>query len=637
MSEIHFVSVTVSAALVMSVVLTSPAHAQRAINDLRPIERAYPFQGAYLGQGYDYVTGRFLPTICVTGGDEALPTQSASANYKLLEDKETLFESMKLSAEGSYDAGAASASIKAEYAKSVTIDHVRRNVLANIESMNGGKQLIPAASKASLLINTLLANEIANDTKAGSTTAKFRAKCGDGFVAAIRHGVRYHLVFSYKLDAEEIQESLKVEASGKYGAAKAKASMERIKTKKGSAAQTEVSYLSDGGGKKELPIDAAGAIEWIKTSVNVGKDDVSPLEVVVMPYSTIPDFSEKLRSRALPSADMQYLGSHYWRIVDLLGLYTAAVNAPASYYRPFMTPQQVSDSADALRSAAFCIPEILNYCAATGKCQSDDIERWAKSEKPEYCRAAIPGGSESEEQAQRKTEVARLIFGTQYLRRVANIAAANSVSPPFSVQGLKALQPVTAAPLIAAAAANEAADKKSPFVSALIVADKADEPWDSSPYDVYLQFLVRAPLKRDWTDNKQGLKPSDEVQLIIDYCKGQDLACGSLTYPAFSQNSPNADTVKLINEAVAMYLARVKLASISNAMCDIELSHPLCLTPNQLIGYVQDGNNFRNVRNGNAGAFVALVTPQAPAKPPRKEPPPPRCGAKPSGAACPPT
>ena len=185
------------------------------------------------------MSGRWLSANCVLGNADTLPTQSASANYKILEDKEQLFESMKVSAEAGAEFGAAGASVKTEFVKSVTIDHVRRNVLANIEAMNGGHQLLPLTGKVSPQINPLLAPDIAEDTKAGSKTNKFRTKCGDGYVAAIRHGVRYHLVFSYRLDAEELQETLQIEASAKYGPAKAKASMEKIRKKTGSTADTQ--------------------------------------------------------------------------------------------------------------------------------------------------------------------------------------------------------------------------------------------------------------------------------------------------------------------------------------------------------------------------------------------------------------
>ena len=132
---------------------------------------------------------------------------------------------------------------------------------------------------------------------------------------------------------------------------------------------------------------------------------------------------------------MRSLATHYWRLIDLGALYTAAVNSPANFYTPYMSLQEVSDSADSLRLAALCVPEILQYCAMSGNCSKNDIVKWIVTTSKTCKAVASLDLGDDDTTRRQKSAVARFVFGSQFLRNLAdetnkrNSAGGKSLAP----------------------------------------------------------------------------------------------------------------------------------------------------------------------------------------------------------------
>ncbi|MDF2461982.1 MAG: hypothetical protein K0Q43_217 [Ramlibacter sp.] len=549
--------------------------APAGISDLMPFKVEYPDGGVILGAGYDMVSGRWLNSRCVQGVADVLQASELTAEYSDLQDREQLMDALKVSASGGVGFGAAGASASVEFSRKVTIDHVRRNVLANLLSMRGGQILVPPPDAMRLALH---------ESSKKLTLVAFRQECGDGFVSAIRHGARRAMVFTYAMDSKEIQESLKASAEGSYGPAQGKASMERLRESKDLRAQTKVAMFGKGGNSAPLPVTAASAIAYIENFGDFKASEAAPLEVVVTPYSALADVPAALRAGRLPGAAARALSAQYSRFTDLHEHYVAAAHSPSKFYHPFVQQAELGIYAEGIKNAAFCTAEMLTTCAldkgSDGQCGEKRLLELVK-DKP-YCEPVAKPDTE-------KTTVDWITTELVLGRKQGEPSVAQRSARSAKVAGAQLVVAAQSTPL-------------------------PDLP--RSRFDVYLEYFARAPLKRQHLAGKLG--PSDEVGLALDYCKAESLPCQKLEYPALEKDQVAGADQVLAFDALHGYLVHVKLAQLAGAGCSLSLSHPFCQAPDTLPVYVPKLATF-----GISRGFLALSNPAAPTTP-KTTPRPPR-------------
>jgi len=560
----------------------------RTYFDVLPQVVGYPPDGAVLGQAYDLVLQRKLPTICVRGASGPLGAGDLQAQYSDLHDREQLFESLKVSASASFGgAGSLGGSASVDYSKSVKIEHERRNILATINLLRGGEQMVPASGASSVRLTSdarAIANKSAGNSWSQSPdTQAFRKLCGDGYVAAVRSGSRLNLVFSYAMDSSEIKETLNAQASGSYGPISAKAGIDRIREDKKNSKRTHVSVFQLGGNQQKLPVSAQEALEMISGFGSFEKDSAVPLELVVVPYRVLPDYPDALRVQPLPDAGVRGLAAHYWRLSDLSALYARATAMPRSYYHAFLPQDGTARGARVLREAARCVAAMADRCAQEGKCTLEgllEIEAVRNS-----CGA---------------TNKARIMAGEIQEDEVPLILSLVVGTPGADMsrerrRGIDAWWKH----------ANEAHHAR--------VRDrqKAD-----SPYDVYYAYLARTPWLR--SVNEKGVPDSrDFTKLVEEYCRAQLRDCDvvNLNKLGDTLNSGELENAKKI---FSSFIINHRLASVSAAICEQSLSHPMCQLPDDLPIYLKD--RFAPI-DINFGPERGFIRPAA-SPPPAPEPTP---------------
>jgi hypothetical protein len=573
-------------ALMLSGCFTGVSLAQRTLNDAAPIVVGYPIQGAVLGQAYDFVSGQWLPTRCVDGISVPLGASELRAKYTDLQDREQIFDSLKLSAEASVNTIAlSSAKINVDFAKSVDINRERRNILAVLDAMRGGTQLTPAIGQYAIRLSPEAKVLAANDVKAGTT--KFRAMCGDGYVATVRAGAKIRLVFSTAIDKSDIEQSLKIAAEGRYGTIQGKASMERIQKDKNSKENTSVAFYQEGGRRKEIPVDAPTALEVMKSAGDFDDSLAAPMELVVMPYGALPDLPPEYRKLKLPDIGVRSLAAHYWRLVELSALYAGAANSPINYYHPYIEPKKLGSKSYSLKTAALCVSEMLETCSSstTSSCTLDVV--WKIASEAGSCKLIKTGISLTNEAASQSEalEAAQLISG-------GDISIMRG--QPFK-QGTQ-----------------------------IGLYEESRGP-GTRPYDYYLKFLVRAPMKRvRASDGKSS--PGDEFDNVLMFCSLQSLNCKDKTFDSTIDQTNGRNPA--LSEGLALFNVRFKLAQLSASACGLSIEHPLCISPDALPWYMyatEDGSSFEEAVFTAERGFFKESTPVVVPPPPKPRPPPRPC------------
>lgn len=612
------------------------------INDLDPITLAYPASGVALGQAYDYAAQRWLPSSCVSGVPLPLGAGEMTVSFKDLQDRQQIFESLKISVSGGGSIGVGSASTSADYAKSTEIKTEKRNILATVDSMKGGEHLGPAQGAIAVTLNQLA---LTKAKLVDERSDPFRAACGDGYVAAIRKGARMSGVLSYAMDAQEIQESFLVSASGSYGPAKAKASMDRVRKDTTNAMKTEVSLLQIGGNRAMLPTTPAEFIDKLGKFGAYTADDAVPLEVVVLPYRVLGDVPADVRAKPLPDLGVRGLAAHYWRLSDLSQLYARAAMNPSNYYHAYVAPEQLVTKARLLQNAALCVAEMMAICSSEGVCQFDKLSE--RSRVKEVCVPAEGFSFAGDVPADQKERAAVELIDTldaalgwerasKLLKELPRSAVAQSAEFLTQHRKNQTSKPVAvttpAANAVAGAPLAVTPLPSKPQANALLHVN-----FQLSAYDVWFRHFARAPWPRAVTADNTAVTTSDMTSLLSAYCKARSMDCTNATLTAMAANGAQNAGLPSRETILREFIVGVRLFPVAAAVCESQLTHPMCQLPDVLYTYV-DGypgdeapvfGTDRGFRN-----LTAVVSPAPPrARPPRPEPPS-GCGRPPRGYVC---
>lgn len=604
---------------------TASLHPQRwTVNELQPTVVGYPSRGIVLGQAYDFVDRRWLSTVCVSGKSVDLGAGEMTVRYTDLFDRKQVFDSLKLSvsAEASFGGGSGSASV--EHSKSVTVKAERRNVMVNIDSMKGGVQLAPAEGA----LGVSLTSDASKNLRAKDGDG-FRSNCGDGFAIAIRTGARLNGVMSYAMDSEEVNEMLKVGASGGYGPVKAKASMERIAKKEGATQQSDLSLLQVGGSRDSTPTTIEALITKIEAFGKYQMPDAVPLEVVVIPYKALSGLPEDFRERILPDLGVRGLAAHYWRLVDLSGLYARAAVRPADYYHPYIEPgDALNRKARVLQNAARCVSLMLEQCSVMGTpeaCTMDGLAKEPAAKGPVMNdKVCIHGRSDLPDDE--IIEVLETAVGTTDADKLL------ASSKRFQVE--KAAD--------ALFRWRKPAQRKSDFLTFSQVTspklaapeDGAKARWRPTVYDSWFMSYAQAPWPRivGSTGEANPDAATDLHSLLTSFCKSANVDC----YNIADGKAANAVTPTFVNTTLAKdlnkegetaghtdastrptradvfrdFVIAVRLFPVASAVCESEIDHPMCQLPDVLRFYVSTAEEITPATFGGKRFFTKPTPPK---------------------------
>lgn len=517
----------------------------------------YPPSGAVLGQGYDTLRGKPTPAVCVSGAPATLPQATATTSFKDVTDRSALLDQLKVSASGKASMGAVSGSAKASYAKTVNIQSNKRNIHVQVDAYKGGTMLTPQSSQGVVT----LAPQVEK-----FSTEEFRRHCGDGYIAAIRSGRNLSLVFTYALDSKELNERSTASASAKGSSGNAKASFSRIRNKQVGHEQVTVDFFQSGG-SPSVPTKVDQALEKIENFAIGEPQEWPAIEIVVVPYHTLPSLSKELRGEMRVSFAND-LPNHYWRLVDLGNAYAEAATRPWDFYHPFQDSGELSSIAAGIHNAARCVEQRVLQCQESGACGTDgrvDIQ----------LQSCISMKAERGEQ-------------------------------------MVTIQMLT----------GQGSDKASQLVDDL--SKGAQTPNSSKPpaqtlavYDSYFEYLARQPQRRE-VESEKKVRDTDFVKLLEAHCLKAGLPGCDNIKGGLLTSSPTINSPSQLKNIVKAYVADVQLAPVAASYCDTDIDHDLCQLPDVLNSYVDRASGSLQVDASRNFSTAPPPRPAATKKEPRR-------------------
>lgn len=592
---------------------TTPRPPRATVKELDPIVVGYPLAGIVLGQAYDFVGQRFLPSVCVTGKSERLGARDMRSDFRDLHDRQQLFDSLKASASAEFGVKGLGASGAASFARTVAIDRQNRNILATVEVMKDGEQLAPPESAASVQFRTGVPT---------TEPDKFRAACGDGYAVAIRRGGKLHMLFSWKLEVEDVKETINASGSGSYGPWSGKASADKVRNRLKVNGATSVQVLMTGGDRAATPATAASAVAFATTFGAINDEQATPIEVVIVPYRLMSGASDAVRTMPLPDSAVRDLPAHYWRLSELANLYAKADVAPFDYYHPLSDPAKHSETAMVLQSAAFCVADMVDICYRDQVCAFDTLAVKAAAEI-RSCRQAYDGSRLTPLEAAKVLEASLgrrgLKTALQAQPRLPNAETLKAVLEEakrlVNAPQVRLLSSVTISTAGVAVSGVQAPEP-----------EKFSDAWSESVHDIWYRHYAQAPWPKAVnraTNGAETPQPGDLHKLLETYCGAMRWKCGNVTNAVLANpGSESKDEVPL-REVLEGMIVAYRLAPVASGICELDLSHPLCQFPDTLRGYLTVSDPKDSAQFGKDRWFYPFAQPpQQPAGKRKKGPPP---------------
>jgi len=435
----------------------------------------------------------------------------------------------------------------------------------------------------------------------------FRSVCGDGYVAAVRHGASLHAVVSYARDKEDIDESFGAAAQGSYATASAKASFEKVSKQVKERADLQTRMMQVGG-EGEVATTVEKSIAKIQQFGLVTADKAVPVELVVIPYRVLPSLPQALRNQPLPDSGVRGLAAHYWRLSDLASLYYKASITPASYYTPFLPRERLNYAARVTHVATRCLAVMVDYCSQNNVCSLTALVGQAavKSQCDAINENSFARGEINEEEAM---DALRLIVGEP------------AVSP-VPLQARPGVQKWWEEAKTAMMKANSQRTAPESTKAPAVLDPKSDHPW--TPYDIYFAWFARAPWQRSVIGT--AVAPGDFTGQVAAYCTQQGADCGWLSEKGKlegekPQIKDNSNEMKRAQAGLKKFIIHTKLAPVAMAMCDLDRAHPLCQLPDVLPIYMEVALAPIDIAFGNERGFYPTSTPPQPTPAPAQQAP----------------
>ncbi|BBO09235.1 hypothetical protein [Bradyrhizobium sp. TM102] len=590
----------------------------------------YPLEGVALGQGWDRYLNRKQAGTCVTGSIYKLSGHSVDMQLKRVEDKEHVFDWLKVSASAKFSGGLTSVEGSSSFSREVTLDTSNLNLLAIVNVDKGGQFLGPVASSNASLVSygeLKLTDEAQKLLKTAGGLTAFQQLCGDAFVIGVREGGALNALLKLKTFSREEKRELDVEIKAKGLWGSASASMNQKFQSKVDNNQFEFQYNQLGGNPDEVPTDAPALVKKLKDFAKREGFEPRPYEIYLIDYRNLKDYPSGTTQRPATPEDLNIWSSHYWRLINLYNEYQGIVSNPDFYsfvsfgdLKQSKTPiDDALDTQDTIVLSAKFLDIVLGQCALNRNCELQSALAKTLDQIKSIPRSS-PLLTEAEAAIVRARPLDSLIqrtFGATAIAEILN-------SPDAGLIGDEVISPEykEATKAMAASAALKDSDAKA-------LSDKL-----SSDGQILQKKIQDGSIGRngfDWYYYWLGLKPVFRGGKLPGSANNvePELNLGSLVtveesnaHPKDS-GGPNDDyIVGLAADRYRTWIFQYRFSPLSSSFCSISATHPMCMTSERLKSIA--GQIPLRVSADFVRPAAPPPPPPAPTPPPRKEPREPR-------------
>lgn len=580
-------------------------------NRYRIVQEDYPDDGVVLGQGWDRFLNRKQLGVCVTGQVERLTGHTVDMKFRNVEDKEHVFDSLRVSASAKLSMGLTSLDGSASFSREVTVDSSELNILAMVSVDKGGFFLVPmsgAKADAPLTVSggEIRLTEEARKLLKESGREGFRKMCGDAFVVGIRVGGELNGLLKWKVYSREEKRELEVElkAKGLWGSGEAK--LNQNFQKKVSNNQLDFQFRQKGGDAANTPIDANTFVDKVKNFANPVGFDSRPYLIYTLDYCNVREFvaCERDKITATPEA-MNVWSSHYWRLMNLEKEYSRVLLNPSLYtFMSFGGDQsqpvdQAADTHDAIMLSAKFLDLVLAQCASNRLC---DLEAALAKTLDELSGRRDEAGltSDSSSYFLRSQNLDLVLQTTVGLENIAKVignakpGARLPISEPLRLAAgfwlnnkfwLKTPAEASTASATIAPAGKKELDQ--------ILEGK----FGDNGFDWYYYWLATKPIFRGGKFANEPVEIPAELNVKM-----------FVTVAESNAAKTDDDFLKIYRPRYQTWLFQNRLFPISLSFCQVSAVHPMCMTTDRL---------------KQIAAQVPIRQPVATLRPDQPPPPPP--------------
>jgi hypothetical protein len=278
----------------------------------------YPIDtGAQLGDGWDFAANRRVYTQCIEFGEKGKDDfQQATLTFHHAIDDESLSVALNMNMSASASVGFAgiggNASSSLNFEASLHTTSKDELVVAHASVVNGARYVTSVDPAGKDARNDRGANPLLSGIRLTTTAEKllsgvdenldkFRAACGDGFVAAIGSGADLYVIYQFRDISSEERFKLKAAMSAGGGIAGfASASASGDATTSFSKVVTNANlnlYVFQNGGRIELIPTKLDQLESrIQSLPREARDGPRPSFVLAVPYSELSNWKQNTSS-----------------------------------------------------------------------------------------------------------------------------------------------------------------------------------------------------------------------------------------------------------------------------------------------------------------------------------------------------
>jgi len=306
----------IAAAWVLLAVCPAAAQEQPFIVDLtdrRIVD--YPPEGALLGHGWNSVASTSLRIRCIEFAEAQDTSQERVAHIQSVIDSHEFMSDQQISVEFKAKAIVGSASLRATFARQVTIKDSLTNFSVVARVRNGAKFVIPKglAEGSGMNAKVDLTTEALNLAK--TEPAAFFKQCGDSYIAALHGGAELSGVLTFRQNSDEDRKSITAAVEGSGWGLELKGSFSETVKRYAATNQLTILVSATGGSGVPIPTDQAGLIENIKRLPADAAAAPAMFDMTLESYDTLPSWPGGAINVVLK--DMEAIAGQYWKLKSL--------------------------------------------------------------------------------------------------------------------------------------------------------------------------------------------------------------------------------------------------------------------------------------------------------------------------------
>ncbi len=292
---------------IVVLLLGGPSFAQPIAGGARTVD--YPIDGVTLGNGWFSSAGSKAPGRCILFETRADDAQDQSMRFIQVRDKDSLMQSLEVSAEFQAKALFASASGKAEFAKRLEI----RNDLLSISvqaTVRQGASFVDAPKNGGFV---RLAPQMLKLIK--QRPEDFYRTCGDSFVAAIHSGAQLSALLTFLTTSRDEQQTIRANVTGSYSGLNATASMSSTLKQYSEHSRLEIVYHLAGGSGTPFPVSETELFERIRSLPEAASKAAQKWRLTLQRYDSLPEWPLSRGDWKL--SEIEEAARQYYRLATL--------------------------------------------------------------------------------------------------------------------------------------------------------------------------------------------------------------------------------------------------------------------------------------------------------------------------------